>query len=261
MSRPPLFGLLRVTSWSAIQVGAAHGIDDPRHVVASVEPDAVLDVVGDAAHVGSPACPSLAFAAGCRPACLLTVPAAATLARQEETIMDYLLDFSGRTVLVVGGTSGIGNATARAFLDRGATVHVWGTRASAADYAADEGSDLSGLGYTRMDATDFEGVKACDPGFRPARRAGAEPGHRALQAQGVRDRRLSSRPRREPHQPDGHLPEVPADARGFARVDDHPQFRRRFPCHAGQPAYNASKAGATGLTRTLARPGPIPASA
>ena len=43
------------------------------------------------------------------------------------------LDFSGRRVLVVGGSSGIGNGIARAFSARGARVAVWGTRASAAD--------------------------------------------------------------------------------------------------------------------------------
>jgi len=39
------------------------------------------------------------------------------------------LDFTGKTVLVVGGSSGIGNGVAHAFRDRGAQVHVWGTRA------------------------------------------------------------------------------------------------------------------------------------
>ena len=46
------------------------------------------------------------------------------------------LDFSGQTVLVVGGSSGIGNGIAQAFRTRGAHVHVWGTRAAASDYAA-----------------------------------------------------------------------------------------------------------------------------
>ena len=41
------------------------------------------------------------------------------------------LDFSGKTVLVVGGSSGIGNGIAHGFLSRGAEVHVWGTRPSA----------------------------------------------------------------------------------------------------------------------------------
>ena len=44
------------------------------------------------------------------------------------------LDFSDRTVLVVGGSSGIGNGIARAFLERGAEVHVWGTRAAASEH-------------------------------------------------------------------------------------------------------------------------------
>ena len=37
-------------------------------------------------------------------------------------------DFSDQRVLVVGGSSGIGNGIAQAFLARGAEVHVWGTR-------------------------------------------------------------------------------------------------------------------------------------
>ena len=40
------------------------------------------------------------------------------------------LDFSGRTVLVVGGSSGIGNGIAQAFRAHGARVFVWDTRAS-----------------------------------------------------------------------------------------------------------------------------------
>ena len=70
------------------------------------------------------------------------------------------LDFSGKTVLVVGGSSGIGNGIAQAFRQHGAMVHVWGTRAAASDYQADEGSDLNGLTYARIDVSDFEAVKA-----------------------------------------------------------------------------------------------------
>ena len=72
--------------------------------------------------------------------------------------MKKALDFSGKTVLVVGGSSGIGNGIARAFLEHGAEVHVWGTRASAADYAGEEGSDLSGLGYTQVNVGDPDAI-------------------------------------------------------------------------------------------------------
>ena len=64
------------------------------------------------------------------------------------------LDFSGKTVLVVGGTSGIGNGIAHGFRQHGALVHVSGTRAAASDYAAFEGSDLAGLTFHRLDVSD-----------------------------------------------------------------------------------------------------------
>src|SRR5580692_13091432 len=50
------------------------------------------------------------------------------------------LDFSGKQVLVVGGSSGIGNGIAQAFRAKGARVSVCGTRAAASDYSAAEGS-------------------------------------------------------------------------------------------------------------------------
>lgn len=78
----------------------------------------------------------------------------------------YDLDFTGKTVLVVGGTSGIGNGVAHAFRMKGATVHVWGTRASADDYDAADGSDLTGLHYAQMDVTDFDAIAAYDPPFK-----------------------------------------------------------------------------------------------
>ena len=74
------------------------------------------------------------------------------------------LDFSGQRVLIVGGSSGIGNGMAQAFLARGAEVHVWGTRGSAADYAGEEGSDLAGLHYTQVDVSDPAQIDGA-PGF------------------------------------------------------------------------------------------------
>ncbi|MEY4268061.1 MAG: hypothetical protein RIS90_2596 [Pseudomonadota bacterium] len=69
------------------------------------------------------------------------------------------LDFTDKTVLVVGGSSGIGNGIAQAFRRHGAQVQVWGTRASAADYQSRDGSDLQGLSYTQVDVSDFEAVR------------------------------------------------------------------------------------------------------
>ena len=74
-------------------------------------------------------------------------------------------DFTGKTVLVVGGSSGIGNGIAHAFRDRGARVHVWGTRATAADYDDVEGSDLSGLGYTQVDVGEPDEIEAAPAPF------------------------------------------------------------------------------------------------
>ncbi len=79
--------------------------------------------------------------------------------------MRNALDFSGKTVLVIGGSSGIGNGIAQAFQQSGAEVHVWGTRARAEDYADEEGSDLSRLVYAQMDVSDFAAVEAYTPAF------------------------------------------------------------------------------------------------
>lgn len=68
-------------------------------------------------------------------------------------------DFSNRRVLVVGGSSGIGNGIAHGFRERGADVHVWGTRANASDYDPADGSDLSGLGYTCVDVGDADAIE------------------------------------------------------------------------------------------------------
>src|SRR6516162_2101638 len=69
------------------------------------------------------------------------------------------LTFPGAKVLVVGGSSGIGNAVAVAFRDRGAEVCVTGTREEPAAYAA-EAADFAGLHYRRLDAAVPAAVEA-----------------------------------------------------------------------------------------------------
>ena len=75
------------------------------------------------------------------------------------------LDFTGKTVLVVGGSSGIGNGVAQAFRERGAEVHVWGTRPNAEAYADEPGSDLTGLQYACVDVADRAQLDALQPAF------------------------------------------------------------------------------------------------
>lgn len=74
-------------------------------------------------------------------------------------------DFTGKRVLVVGGSSGIGNGIARSFLDRGAQVAVWGTRADVSDYSAAEGSDLSDLSYNQVDVGSPDAIFAAEAPF------------------------------------------------------------------------------------------------
>lgn len=75
------------------------------------------------------------------------------------------LDFSGKAVLVVGGSSGIGNGIAHAFRKNGALVHVTGTRGSAGDYAGEAGSDLSGLSYHRLDVSERDSAQELAAGL------------------------------------------------------------------------------------------------
>ncbi len=69
-----------------------------------------------------------------------------------------LLQFDGKHVLVVGGTSGIGNGIAHAFRTAGADVHVWGSRARAEDYRPEDGSDLEGLHFSNVDVSDANAI-------------------------------------------------------------------------------------------------------
>jgi 3-oxoacyl-[acyl-carrier protein] reductase len=72
-------------------------------------------------------------------------------------------DFADTTVLVTGGTSGIGHAVASAFATAGATVTVTGTRAGASDYDC----DLSRFSYRTLEMRDRQAVDEVAGGLGP----------------------------------------------------------------------------------------------
>src|SRR5687767_8688317 len=63
-------------------------------------------------------------------------------------------DYTAATVLVTGGTSGIGAGIAAAYRSAGAEVHVTGTRASVGEYD----TDLSGYRYVQLDVEDAASI-------------------------------------------------------------------------------------------------------
>ena len=161
------------------------------------------------------------------------------------------LDYSGKTVLVIGGSSGIGNGMAQAFRSRGAEVHVWGTRETAAHYDREQGSDLTGLTYAQVDVSDRDSVDAaplpgrldvvvcCQGIVRYGRQEFERPGWddvMAVNLRSVMDCATKVRPALA--DTDGALIIVSSVA-GFAG-------------QIGNPAYAASKAGAVSLTKSLA---------
>jgi len=163
------------------------------------------------------------------------------------------LDFSGKQVLVIGGSSGIGNGIAQAFRARAARVQVCGTRTRANDYLRAEGSDLEGLDYAQLDVSDPQAIETFQRSFDRL--------DVLVLAQGAVIYRRGE-----------------FEMEGFRKVLEvnlislmacagklHPMLRASkgaliivsstaaYHATKGNPAYNASKTGAVGLTRTLAQ--------
>ena len=72
----------------------------------------------------------------------------------------YLPDlFAGRSVLVTGGTSGIGLACARAFRDLGGSVTATGATTAERERAAAEAAS-AGIGFETLDVRDPAAIEA-----------------------------------------------------------------------------------------------------
>jgi 3-oxoacyl-[acyl-carrier protein] reductase len=163
------------------------------------------------------------------------------------------LDFSGKQVLVIGGSSGIGNGIAQAFRSHGAGVAVCGTRPTPADYSPEQGSHLDGLDYAQLDVSNKEAIEAFKPSFDRLDVLVLAQGaviYRRGEFEMAGFRKVL----------EVNLMSLMACATKF-----HDMLRAAkgaliivsstaaYHSTMGNPAYNASKTGAVGLTRTLAQ--------
>lgn len=163
------------------------------------------------------------------------------------------LDFRGKTVLVVGGSSGISNGIAQAFRARGAAVHVWGTRASAEAYSGEAGSDLAGLGYSQVDVSDPEAIAAAPSPFETldvlVLSQGAVLYRRQVFQRAGWDKVMAINLDSVMHCATRFHGALSAAKGAIVAVGSVAGVRATL----GTPAYAASKAGLIGLIRTLAQ--------
>ncbi len=163
------------------------------------------------------------------------------------------LDFNAKQVLVMGGSSGIGNGIAQAFRAKGARVQVCGTRAGAADYSAAEGSDLAGLDYFQLDVSDAGAIENFRPTFDRLDVLVLAQGaviYRRGEFEMAGFRKVM----------EVNLMSLMACATRFHAMLGASKgsliivsSTAAYHSTKGNPAYNASKSGAVGLTRTLAQ--------
>lgn len=161
------------------------------------------------------------------------------------------LDFTGKRVLVIGGSSGIGNGIAHGFRQRGASVTVTGTRPDFGDYLEAEDSDFTGLAYCQLNLSDRTAAERLAATFGPLDVL-------ALSQGTVRYGRQEFTREGWDAVVDINLNSVMDAARAF-----HPALAAAkgtiiiissvaaFKSTLGTPAYAASKAGAASLTKTL----------
>ena len=162
------------------------------------------------------------------------------------------MDFSGKRVLVVGGSSGIGNAAAQMFRRAGASVHVTGTRSSPADYAG-SGSDLDGLTFHQLDTGNRSAIERFEPQMLQldvlVNAAAMVKYQRAEFEIAVFEQVLSANLTGLMQLAMKFLPQLRATNGNIVNVGSVASFR----AVVGTPAYSASKGGLLTLTKTLAQ--------
>jgi 3-oxoacyl-[acyl-carrier protein] reductase len=155
-------------------------------------------------------------------------------------------DFTGKNVLITGGTRGIGLAIADAFLVAGAAVHITGTRPDASAYE----EDLSRFVYHQVRLDDRAQRQALAPSIHDLDILVNNAGQ-------ARD---------DEYQYEGFANTIEVNLNAVAELcyEFHPVLAARhgaivnigssasFIALKHVPAYTASKAGLLGLTRALA---------
>lgn len=161
------------------------------------------------------------------------------------------LDFTGKRVLVVGGSSGIGNGIAQSFRARGANVAVWGTRDTAAEYSKTDGSDLTGVTYARVDVGDPEQIFTAPTPFEGldvlVLSQGIVAYRRAEFAREGWDKVMSVNLDSLIHCSERFKPALSESQGSIIIISSISGLKANI----GNPAYAASKAGAISLTKTL----------
>ncbi len=160
-------------------------------------------------------------------------------------------DFGGRRVLVVGGSSGIGNGIAHGFRQRGAAVHVWGTKPSTGDYDPAEGSDLTGLGYTSVDVSNPDAIGAAPDPFDGLDVLVLSQGTVVYRREEFErpgwDRVMQVNLDSLMHCAQKFRKQLAVSGGSIVVISSTSAFRANI----GNPAYAASKAAAVSLTKTL----------
>lgn len=162
-------------------------------------------------------------------------------------------NFEKACVLVTGGSNGIGEGIARAFLNAGASVHITGRAANASDYD----KDFSGFTYHQLDVSDNAAIEALASAI-PAldiliNNAGASlPGGRSEYEPDVFEEAVRINLTSSYRLAHAFLPQLTASAfPGGASIIGLASMSSLFGIEI-VPGYGSAKTGLVGMTKALA---------